>query len=253
MNEDLTNDWVKRVWGFLNFGRRLLVWDAHKCHIMESVRSYVDKQTNTDVSVIPGGLTSHLQLADVSWNKPFKTAYKAKYNQWMVIGPKSYTAAGNMRAQSKAMCLEWVRDCWEALPTELIQNSFRACGISVDIDGKCDGEIHSLKAGGVTSDAREPITVETTSLLSGAIEDSEEDPFADMTRTSWRKTKLSWTTAEHCKNYLFRTLLLTHVPFCGACAAFNRGRRLFRSALCMVRRFLEGGVYSRKCGISSSR
>jgi len=66
MNEELTKDWVKRVWGSLNFGRRLLVWDAYKCHIMDSVRSYVDKQTNSDVSVIPGGLTSHLQPADVS-------------------------------------------------------------------------------------------------------------------------------------------------------------------------------------------
>ena len=66
MNEELTMDWVKRVWGSLNFGHRLLVWDAYKCHITADVRSYVDKQTNTDVSVIPGGLTSHLQPADVS-------------------------------------------------------------------------------------------------------------------------------------------------------------------------------------------
>ena len=99
---------------------------------------------------------------------------------WMATGPKWYTAAGNMRAPSKALCLEWVRDCWEALPTELIQKSFRACRISVDIDGKCEGEIHSLKAGGVASDACGPITAETTSLLSGAIEDSKEDPFADI-------------------------------------------------------------------------
>ena len=105
MNEELTMD---RVWGSLNFGRRLLVWDAYKCHIMDSVRSCVDKHTNTDVSIIPGGLTSQLQPADVSWNKPFKAAYKTKYNDWMATGSKSYMPAGNVCTPSKALCLQWV-------------------------------------------------------------------------------------------------------------------------------------------------
>lgn len=62
MNEELTNDWLKQVWASLSFRRRLLVWDAYKCHIMNTVRSYVDKQIS-DINVIPGGLTSHLQPA----------------------------------------------------------------------------------------------------------------------------------------------------------------------------------------------
>ena len=179
MNEELTKDWVKRVWGSLNFGRRLLVWDAYKCHITDGVRSCVDKQTNTDVSIIPGGLTSHLQPADVSWNKPFKAAYKEKYSQWMVTGPKTYTAAGNVRAPSKALCLQWVRECWEALPSEMVQKSFRACGISVRVDGSEDEEIHCLKQGGVAADAREVVRRDTASL--DTTTDTEDlDPFADL-------------------------------------------------------------------------
>ena len=96
MNEQLTKDWVDRTWGRLNFQRRLLVWDAYRCHVMSNVAAHVTKATNTDISVIPGGLTSQLQPADVSWNKPFKQAYKAQYNEWMVSGEKSYTAAGNV-------------------------------------------------------------------------------------------------------------------------------------------------------------
>ena len=101
MNEALTVDWVKRAWGTLNFGRRMLVWDAYRCHLMPSVKKVVNKDTNTDLSIIPGGLTSLVQPADVSWNKPFKEAYKARYNQWMATGEKSYTPAGNIRAPSK--------------------------------------------------------------------------------------------------------------------------------------------------------
>ena len=37
MNEELTKDWVCWVWGQLNFQKRLLVWDAYKCHLMASV------------------------------------------------------------------------------------------------------------------------------------------------------------------------------------------------------------------------
>ena len=39
MHEELTKDWARRSWGKLNFGRRLLVWDAYKCHMTSSVRA----------------------------------------------------------------------------------------------------------------------------------------------------------------------------------------------------------------------
>ena len=156
MNEELIKG-LGEMRGSLNFGRRLLVWDAYRCHITTEVRSYVNRQTNTDVSVILGGLTSHLQPADVSWNKPFKTAYKEKYSQWMATGPKTYTAAGNVCPPRKALCLQWVKECWEALSAEIVQKPFRACGISVNTDRVEDDEIHCLKEGEVAADARETI------------------------------------------------------------------------------------------------
>ena len=85
-----------------------------------------------------------------------------------------------MRAPSKALCLQWVRECWEALPTKLIQKSFRACGISVDIDGVNDSEIHCLEDSGVAAAARETVTSATARLLSGADEEDEEDPFVEL-------------------------------------------------------------------------
>ena len=80
MNEELRKDWVDRAWGRLNFQWRLLVRDAYPCYIMSDVTAHVAEATNTDVSVIPGGLTSQLQPADVS----FKQAYKTKYSEWIV-------------------------------------------------------------------------------------------------------------------------------------------------------------------------
>lgn len=121
MNEQLTIDWIKRGWGTLNFGRRLLVWDANKCHLMPNVKCVLDTQTNSDVSVIPGGLTILVQPADVSWNKPFKSAYKELYNAWFLNGDKTYTAAGNVRAPSKLLCLQWVKQAWQSVTTEVVK------------------------------------------------------------------------------------------------------------------------------------
>ena len=42
MNEKLTIDWVK-VWGTLSFEKRLLVWDAYRCHMMDCVKHEVNR------------------------------------------------------------------------------------------------------------------------------------------------------------------------------------------------------------------
>ena len=154
------------------------MWDANKCHITDNVKSHVHNHTNSDISVIPGGLTSHLQLADVLWNKPLKEAYKAKYNEWMMSGEKSYTAAGNIRAPDKALCLQWVKQAWESVTTEVVK-SFRTCGISVSVDGSEDHKIHCLKDGSVAADARPAISEATSELASkNEISSDIEDPFA---------------------------------------------------------------------------
>ena len=75
MSEDLTIQYLNKVWGQLSFTCRLLIWDAYRCHMMDKVRMHVDKQTNSDMCILPGGTTNHLQPADVSWNKPFKAVY----------------------------------------------------------------------------------------------------------------------------------------------------------------------------------
>ena len=131
----MTKDWVSRSWGLLNFSRRLLVWESYRYHIMASVSNHARRNANSDISVIPGGLTGHLQPADVSWNKPFKQAYKALYNDWMATGEKSLTPAGNMRAPDKALCLRWVKEAWNSVTSDVIRKSFRVCGISVNTDG----------------------------------------------------------------------------------------------------------------------
>jgi len=53
----------------------LLVLDSFSAHIVDSVKRRFGEK-NTNIAVIPGGLTSHLQPLDVSINKSFKAKVK---------------------------------------------------------------------------------------------------------------------------------------------------------------------------------
>ena len=63
--------WCNRA-GINDNSRSLLIFDSFRGHLINSVKNKLDeKQTN--IAVIPGGLTSRLQPLDVGINKIFKS------------------------------------------------------------------------------------------------------------------------------------------------------------------------------------
>ncbi len=137
MNEDLTLYWLRNIWGRLSFSRRLLVWDAFRCHIMDTVKQKLRKM-NTDTAVIPGGCIGLVQAADVSWNKPFKSAVRTQYEGWLAQEDKPLTKGGNPKAPSKVTVAHCIKNVWEALKPEVIQKSFKVCGITNNPDNSED-------------------------------------------------------------------------------------------------------------------
>jgi transposase-like protein len=76
MNEQEMTYWIEKIWtkraARLSNPRSLLVLDSFSAHIVDSVKNrFMEK--NTNIAIIPGGLTSRLQPLDVSVNKSFKT------------------------------------------------------------------------------------------------------------------------------------------------------------------------------------
>ena len=57
-------------------------------------------------------------------------AYRDLYSQWMAEGERERTPAGNMRAPSKPLMVQWVVCALEAITKETIVRSFEACGIT---------------------------------------------------------------------------------------------------------------------------
>ena len=69
--------WLQKVWahrpGASSQSRSLLVWDSFRGHLVDRVKERTQNGYNTDIAVIPGGLTSVLQPLDVSINRSFKS------------------------------------------------------------------------------------------------------------------------------------------------------------------------------------
>ena len=120
-------------------------------------------QTNTDITVIPGRLTSILQPLDISFKKPFKDQLRERWTTWMVEGQKRFTAAGNMRAASLATVSSWVLGAWQVIPEEIVVGSFKKCGISNSLDGTEDDILWEEEA--LTTPGEESVAEEEEDLI----------------------------------------------------------------------------------------
>ena len=74
----------------------MLVLDDFPCHTIENVKSTL-KRYNTNLVIIPGGMTSIVQQMDVVVSKPFKAALKYKLAEWVINGEHIFTKGGNTR------------------------------------------------------------------------------------------------------------------------------------------------------------
>lgn len=137
-DETTISIWLKTIWGRNNTDKRLLVWDTFRGHLTEKVKDVARKKCNTDLAYIPGGCTSRLQPADVSWNKPFKSAFAEKYDDWLFSGEVSLTNHGNRRPPPKKLILRWIKESWLSISPDIIRKSFKKCGITNALDGTED-------------------------------------------------------------------------------------------------------------------
>eukprot|EP00117_Sycon_ciliatum_P018144 scpid62509/ scgid16871/ Pogo transposable element with KRAB domain len=145
-NKELTIDWCQRVMGSMALGKRLLVWDSYRCHLIDSVTAE-RRQKCILSAVILGGCTP---LA--SWNKPFKSSIRDLYDEWLATGDKTYTAACNIRATTKSKLCDIIVKSWRSLSPDLIKNSFTCCG---QVPGATVDQVSCFKDGRPAADGRE--------------------------------------------------------------------------------------------------
>ena len=162
-NDSLTIEWLQRVLGSLAFRQRLLIWDSYRCHLSEAVGDS-RRRRKVDTAVIPGGCTGLIQAPDVSWNRPFKSHLRNQYDEWLLSGEKTYTAAGNLRAVSKTTLCDMVVKAWESISSTLIVKSFQCCGL---LPNPSIGDITCFKDGRPAAAGRDQLREAMEAPLSG--------------------------------------------------------------------------------------
>lgn len=68
MNENEMLYWIENIWT-----KRERISNPQSLLVLDSFSAHIVGEKNTNIAVIPGGLTSRLQPLDVSVNKSFKT------------------------------------------------------------------------------------------------------------------------------------------------------------------------------------
>ena len=151
MQQETTNAWIEKCWGQLAFRQRFLVWDSYRVHLTDESKAKI-KGTNTIMGIIPGGCTKLVQPADVSWNAPFKAAYRELYEAWLQGEDRktNLTKTGKVLAPSRLQMVLWVKEAYNKVTKEVIIKSFETCGISTGDPDK----IHCTKVGAVAETAR---------------------------------------------------------------------------------------------------
>uniref|UniRef100_A0AAQ5X707 HTH CENPB-type domain-containing protein n=1 Tax=Amphiprion ocellaris TaxID=80972 RepID=A0AAQ5X707_AMPOC len=131
METELVVDWLKVVWGRRRWGlrkkRNMLILDAFRGHLSDPVKKQV-KAMNGDLVIIPGGMTSQLQVLDVVVNKPFKDNLRKKYTEWLLSGDHALTPTGKIQKPSVRLLFS---------PKSII-HGFKKCCISNALDGSED-------------------------------------------------------------------------------------------------------------------
>ena len=148
MDAERMKTWIEKVWrsrrGGLGRRRSLPVCDMFEAHVTESMKTALTRE-NTNLAVIPGGLTLILQPLDVSLNKPFKDGVRKRWMEWMAEGIHEFTASGRQKKLSEELILSWIAGAWQDISEEMIESSFLKCGITNSLDGTEDDLVYEAE------------------------------------------------------------------------------------------------------------
>ena len=80
---------------------------------------------NTDLVIIPGGMTSQLQVLDVVVNKPFKDYLWKNYSDWLINGNHALTPTDKLKKPSIQLLAQWIITAWGKIKSESIVKGFK--------------------------------------------------------------------------------------------------------------------------------
>jgi hypothetical protein len=92
------------------------------------------RKANTDLIMIPGGMTSQ-QVLDTVVKKNFKDHLSQPRNDWFLKGNYALTPGGKLRSPQSQCCKNGSLTAWERISSESIVAGFKNCCISTVLHG----------------------------------------------------------------------------------------------------------------------
>ena len=133
--------WVRKIWDPDEDDVSCLL-NLDYAPIHKSPKSaLVVKDVNTNLTLIPPGCTCLLQPVDLSWDKPFKA--KSQENWANYLCKEENAKNSNLKKPSRQGLIRWVSHAWVSISEEMIRRSFKHCGITINLEGSENGELHS--------------------------------------------------------------------------------------------------------------
>ncbi len=135
MYNRVMNLWKEKVWKpYLegSLGSALLL-DQMESHIHTDFIDTVD-EFGTPAILIPGGFTSICEPCDDGIMKLFKTRLTELCQQWKVSEYQRLGGIGRIPIPGRAEVLQWLSTVLNEFPSNIIQNAFRKCGFTEDLD-----------------------------------------------------------------------------------------------------------------------
>lgn len=175
MSEWLREIYVKRPDGFFHKSPSLLICDSMRAHLTDAVKNKV-KQTNSELAIIPGGLTKELQPLDIGVNRAFKVKLRAAWEQWMTEGEHTFTKTGRQRRATYATICQWIVDAWAKISVSTVVRAFTKAGIITELPGNSNDTDSDSD-----NDERDPGMLDAViaQLLNSDTEDEEFEGFVD--------------------------------------------------------------------------
>lgn len=104
---------------------------------------------------------------------------RAKWENWMSCGEKSFTATGRLRRATLAEVAAWVVESWKGVKKSCILNGFKKAEIYPYDDNTVDSDVESSDDDEPLSNIDTRITPDLAELFHSDSEDEDFDGFTD--------------------------------------------------------------------------
>ena len=143
--------WIHNDWGsyFSNpptpgSDGKLLIVDIHRGQQTPKVKNYL-RRCKTKLVNIPGGLTVYAQLLDMVVNKHFKAYVQRLSEKHMEENLQDYVGGKVSTLEKHILITKWCDEAWKSISRSSVVRGFKKCGLSTNVDGSKNQEVHSEK------------------------------------------------------------------------------------------------------------